>query len=68
MPMAMKEAVTGGVTVVLLTIQDCETVAATAAGVIEYPVGNPPCIMLPPPTSLQLSTGAPFVVAMLRAA
>lgn len=68
MAIAVKVAVTLGLTVVLLSVQLPDWPAAIADAVMEYPVGKPPCKTVELPTVEQSRTGAPLEVAMLRAA
>ena len=68
LPMAVKLAVTLGVTVVFVNVQATEAPDATTPAVILKPVGKPPCIMFVLLMSVQLATEAPFPVVMLLAA
>ena len=66
--MAVKLAVTFGVTVVFVKVQATDAPEATAPAVMLKPVGKPPCIIFVLLMSLQSVTAAPFPVVMLLAA
>ena len=64
MPMAVNVAVVlGGPALVKVQVTDAPE--ATAAAVMVYPVGMPPCMILALLASVQLVTAAPRVAEML---